>query len=39
MKGWTDLAYAQVLGADAAELSPRVKKFKIKPEFPQNLPG
>lgn len=38
MKGWTYLAGEQVLGADVAKLSPRIKKFKIKPEIPQNLP-
>lgn len=39
MKGWNYRAGAQVLGADVAELSPRIKKLKIKPEIPQNLPG
>lgn len=38
LKGWACFAGAQVLGANAAELLPRIKKFLIKSEIPQYMP-
>lgn len=39
IKGCTYLAQTQIFGVDVADLSPGIKKSKIKPEIPQNLPG
>lgn len=38
LKGWACLAGAQILGANVAELSPRMKKFLTKSEIPQYKP-
>lgn len=35
---FTEMHVHGYLGQMIAELSPRIKKFKIKPEIPQNLP-